>query len=779
VRTPLLDSCAAFRISPPSKKRGGSQQTLFFLLPSLAGICATLEMASVGTYIAEWFRQRMSSAVTFQKQFVDDVTEKVKEQKAQFDRHTREANERAVQLHLDDLEEKYLCCVCGRGGEAREDDEYVYDTYSMVEMPPRMTLEAAVREELADAEMTDERIKQHQRELAVRQRSGSQATSLQPPTQARYSDDETEEDDDSSFASSSSGVSRGASGEKAKARHRKERRNDRRQQQSGRGGGDRHRVASREAARLRQREDGTVNGGVASNSIPISPTASNSPTAAVRQGRVQTAPGENRPGELAVMDPDMVGPLEVRNTLYKIRHAVLHKEARTRRKSVAVHKDKGLMKIEESEIDMFSHFFQRPVHGYLCNACYTCARRRLDTLTQQIRGILFKAQNPILRRVAPKEIIALSSSSQVPLVLIQSILTVQKRWANMSEAERMSLRGTETTGTATQPLAATLENEERTSWNAQVNGEDVLMGSLSEKNILLLREEAKCGACQRRSACFFEQRSVVFLCQFCTARDRFYRENAVCINDEAMPLNLVHMLHDFATYYEALHQQRELRGAPQSAINEAQTDLFSLTEVMRESAGLFAYLSPATTNAAAQSAGDGFAVEETHSNEPVQSTSAQPVDASVATPSTFAATNRIRNNVKVPLREQRQRVGRTMVSLFDGVKVESTGLNLFNIPQEDKTTPPAATAAVTSQTPTPLEADVTNLFDFTAPAPPNGSAGQQVSGAPAVSWSTTAAGVAAGGCAVGEGQTQVSSPPPPLSGAAPSTTQNIDWDSLL
>ncbi|KPA86164.1 hypothetical protein ABB37_00413 [Leptomonas pyrrhocoris] len=738
-------------------------------------------MASTATYIAEWFRQRLSSAVTFQKQFVDDVTEKVKEQKAQFDRHTREANERAIQLHLDHLEEKYLCCVCGRGGEVREDDEYVYDTYSMVELPPRVTLEAAVREELADAEMTDERVKQHQRELAVRQRHGGQVTGVQPAAQMHYSDEDVGVDgDNSSFVSSSSGGSQISSNNERKMRHRRRKGKDCGQHHSGDAPRTGRRGPARDAPSRRQHgeagDDGS--GGGANESVPASPTTSTSPIAtSARKGRRPTDPRENRPGELAVMDPDMVGPLEVRNTLYKIRHAVLHKEARTRRMSVAVHKDKGLMKIEESEIDMFSHFFQRPVHGYLCSACYTCARRRLDTLTQQIRGILFKAQNPLLRRVPSKEIEALTSSNQVPLVLVDSILTVQRRWANMSEEERMLLRGAEVVGAATQTPAAALAGEERTSWNAQINGETVLMGSLSEKCVRLLREEAKCGACQRRAACFFEQRSIVFLCQFCTARDRFYRENAVCINDEAMPLHLVHMLQDFAAYYQALHQQKELRGAPQSAIDQAQTDLFPLTEVMREREGLFACLAPA----AAQKRSGAGEVEAAYSAADAQSTAARAAEVPVAAPSTFAAVNRVGNTARVSLSEQRERVGRTMVTLFDGVKIESTGINLFADAEAAKTaapvSPAASIAVVAPPASMPEDTGTTDLFDFFAPnaasaasntpAPLIDSAEGRRNGSAAMNW-TSGAPV---------GQTQSFTPPP--NGIGTSNTPNPDWEGLF
>ncbi|KPI85766.1 hypothetical protein ABL78_5184 [Leptomonas seymouri] len=717
-------------------------------------------MASVATHIAEWFRKHLSSAVTFQKQFVDDVEEKVKEQKAQFDRHSREANDRAIQLHLDQLEEKYLCCVCGRGGEAREDDEYVYDTYSMISLPPRMTLEAAVREELADAEMMDERIKQHQSELAVRQRRDNQVGAAPLATQMRYSDKDS---DKSSSASTSSSQSRASSSNGRRVRHKNLKGKGRRQQHGGGGPrSGRHHMPSHKETGHRQCKNRSRDSTGANRSASASPAGSASlAAAAARQGRQQTTPGENQFGELAVMDPDMVGPLEVRNMLFKIRHAVLRKESRTRRKAVAVHKDKGLMKIEDSEIDMFSHFFQRPVHGYLCSACYTCARRRLDLLTQQIRGILFKAQNPILRRVPSKEIEALRSSNQVPLVLVESILTVQRRWANMLEEERALIRGAEAVAGAAQTPAAALANEERTSWSVQVDGETVPMGSLPEKCILRLREEAKCGACQRRSACFFEQRSIVFLCQFCTARDRFYRENAVCINDEAMPLRLVHMLQDFDSYYHSLQQQMELRGAPQSAIDKAQTDLFPLTEVLREREGLFACLAPAVASGGAQSRRELMGEDAAYVGEAAQKTTALVAEGPMAAPSTFAVANRTGSAVKAPLSEQRERVGRTMVSLFDGVRIASSGIDLFSTPVASTMAAPAppATASATGAPPAvlPQDADTTDLFDFSALSAQ--SAEPAASSAPARRTLSTSAPLA---CGTGS-----------------STTPNSDWEGLF
>ncbi|CBZ38112.1 hypothetical protein, conserved [Leishmania donovani] len=627
-------------------------------------------MASAGTYIAAWFRHHLSSVVTFQKQFVDDVSETVKEQKAQFDRHTREAKERAVQLHLDKLEEKYLCCVCGRGGEIREDDEFVYDTYSMIDLPPRAALEAAVREELADAQLSDGHIKQHQHMLAFRQRH------LQHPSTTPAA---TYESDGSLYCSSDVSVAPSDwRSERTRKKHRR-RRDSSSQHKRAKSSSQRH-VMPRSRCQREDLEaqhhdhdnrDKRAAVDASEPSIRISLSLDEPPPSRSTAARGDAL--ELHTADLAVMDPDMVGPLEVRHTLYKIRHAVLHKEARVRRKAVVVHKDKGLMMIEESEIEMFSHFFQRPVHGYLCTACYTSAQRRLDTLTQQIRAILFKAEHPVLRRLPAKELEVLIAGNQVPVTLIQSVLAVQRRWAKLTEEQRMEVSRAEAGAGPPQGSTAAFDAEERTSWTPQGRDPTARMATLPERSILTLREEARCGACQRRAACFFEPKSVVFLCQFCTARDRFYREHAVCINDEEMPLMLTHLLQNLALYYQGVHQQAELRQAPLSAIPEAQTDLFPLTDIMREKEGLFACQAPAAAKSDLQGCREVAEVvselgAETHMHGTY---------VPVARPCTSAASTRRVCGSTVPLREKRERVGRTMISLFDGVKVEGSGVNLF------------------------------------------------------------------------------------------------------
>ncbi|CAM43419.1 conserved hypothetical protein [Leishmania braziliensis MHOM/BR/75/M2904] len=627
-------------------------------------------MASTGTYIAEWFRHHLSSVVTFQKQFVDDVSEKVKEQKAQFDRHARETKERAVQLHLDELEEKYLCCVCGRGGEIREDDELVYSTYSMIELPPREMLEAAVREELADAEMSDERIKQQQRMLTFRQRRSQQSSTK--PAATYDSGTSSDSSSDVSVAPSGGRPERTRKGKHQRRKHRSS------QHKRAKSSSQRHVVSW--PRRQREESEGQHfdydvrdKHTTLDTSKPNTQKSLSSDNPPARSVAACSGAMAIQTSDIAVMDPDMVGPLDVRNTVYKIQHAVLHKEARVRRKSVVVHKDKGLMTIEESEIEMFSHFFQRPVHGYLCTACYTCARRRLDTLTQQIRAILFKAEHPILRRLPAKELEALMTGNQVPTTFIQSILAVQRRWTRLTDEQRMELHRAEAGAGPAQGPTRAFAAEERARGTSQENDATTLMTALPDESILILREEVRCGACQRRLACFFEPKSVLFLCQFCTARDRFYREHAVCINDEAMPLALTHLLQSLALYYRGTHQQMELRQAPLSAIPEAQTDLFPLTKIMRETEGLFACQAPAVANADLQGCQRVAEVEPTLSAE----TSTHGTEVPVARPCTSAASTRWVSGSAVPLQELRERVGRTMISLFDGVQVEGSGVNLF------------------------------------------------------------------------------------------------------
>lgn len=61
-----------------------------------------------------------SAVFRFQKEFANDVIENVKKQRDSFSKHHREMALRRQELHLDELEEKYKCCVCGTRGLSRD-----------------------------------------------------------------------------------------------------------------------------------------------------------------------------------------------------------------------------------------------------------------------------------------------------------------------------------------------------------------------------------------------------------------------------------------------------------------------------------------------------------------------------------------------------------------------------------------------------------------------------------------------------------------------------------
>lgn len=67
------------------------------------------------------FRSPFSAVFQYQKKFADDIFDQVKAKREAFDRHARDLVNRKVQLHLDELEEHYLCCVCLKKGKDREE----------------------------------------------------------------------------------------------------------------------------------------------------------------------------------------------------------------------------------------------------------------------------------------------------------------------------------------------------------------------------------------------------------------------------------------------------------------------------------------------------------------------------------------------------------------------------------------------------------------------------------------------------------------------------------
>lgn len=219
----------------------------------------------------------------------------------------------------------------------------------------------------------------------------------------------------------------------------------------------------------------------------------------------------------------------------RVQCSVRNKSAAERQKKAKkfCHRDRGLLKIEESNINMFEHFFGRPVHGYLCWDCHNSAKKRLDALTRQIKIILYKGKNPFLRghhdmdRVIGGQDLSTSASLLVPT---QSELCLCKR------------RGSKFT-------------------------------LLSNSTITDLRNNVRCAVCKRRQAAFFIRQGVIFLCQFCCARDRFYRDNATCLNDEFMPRETAHLLKGLASCYKKA-MDGEGRGLLPTSTPRHHIDLF-------------------------------------------------------------------------------------------------------------------------------------------------------------------------------------------------------------
>ncbi|KEG06503.1 hypothetical protein DQ04_13611010 [Trypanosoma grayi] len=352
------------------------------------------------------FSSPFSAVIKFQKQFVDDVIVNVKKQTEELDRHNRERRNREVRLHLDHLEEEYLCCVCGRPGEERETEDLVPDEFSIVHMPSKDQIEQAI-------------------------------------------------------------IAYGRSGDNV-----------------GWGEG---------AETLR-------------------------------------ALG---PQVYALLGVLSASEMDTRKMVAKVQHALLNQEAAEKQKrKKSSHRDKGLMKIEESDIDMFQQFFKRPVHGYLCRDCHISAKKRLDALTNQIQGILYRGKTPLLRN------------------------------KNMTRAQVQD-------GTAPATLNITAPS------SLVVSATDGSSACLSDATIICLRSIVRCAVCKRRQASFFVRQSVMFLCQFCCARDRFYRDSAVCINDELMPRETAHLLQSLASHYEKVRSEEEVNALPPAQADASRVDLFS------------------------------------------------------------------------------------------------------------------------------------------------------------------------------------------------------------
>lgn len=570
-------------------------------------------MAFMCSQLAAWLTRPFSAVITFRKQFVDDVTDTVRRQKEKQNIREREMRQRAIQFHLDKLEENYLCCVCGRSGDPREDDDAIFNTFSLLTLPPTSAVIAALSSSTASA-------------LKQPSSQPHDAARTCPETDSQHRNDKLRSCSPSPAA--------------------------------------RPRRSSRRADLCSPARHSTT--------APLAPIQPSSPESI-----------------LDVMNTDTVRQAEVNGLMYKIRHAILNKEARTRRRHVFLHRDKGLIKMEETDIDVFSLLFQRQVRGYLCLHCYNSARKRLFTLTRQIQLILFKARYPLLRKAPAQELQALLASNDLDATThagqvddgddsstsrsrscshgsdgdgrvsrqtrhapheAYSATRGEQVWRRTTqtrghmepderdagrsisvprrpgrtphrwrEGERTAAaNGGDTSDSTSRPHAAGgLASSDEAASHARsstpprrrrrcVTGECVQAHDsarthelvLEDDSIQSLRETVRCNICQRRNCCFFVHPSVLFLCQFCCARDRFYRDNAVCINDEPMPADCAHLLMSLAKHYVGLRRQQELRRVPHVHVDTAHVDLFGATT----EENLFACLQPVCAGASAAAA---------------------------------------------------------------------------------------------------------------------------------------------------------------------------------
>lgn len=330
-----------------------------------------------------------SAVVKIQKQFTDDVLENVKKQREVLVKHHREMANRKVELHLDELEEHYLCCVCGTKGLDRDFEPPLPLLNKIGDVPPPV-----------DVKNTKDQRNENSRAVT--------------PTSCIVSEAETS-----------------------------------------------HVLPS------------PVDG-------PELPEEENSAVPHF----MRHIPPQQFSEALQEIAMEPMDPRDVRNLIEAAKHSIVSAQKLKRleerhRQKGSYHKDKGLMRIHETDVESFSQFFQKPVRGFLCEACYTCARHRLDDLTREIQQIVLKSKVPFTKHDKALE-----------------------------------------------------------------EGQAVL----PDDDIIGLRRSAKCSVCTRRRATYFVRRTVLFLCEFCCAIDKSYRESSVCLNDEPMNADTASILQALAKY---------------------------------------------------------------------------------------------------------------------------------------------------------------------------------------------------------------------------------------
>ncbi|CCW69414.1 unnamed protein product, partial [Phytomonas sp. Hart1] len=501
--------------------------------------------------IAELLHRSFSVSVPFKKHFVSDLMDSIKAQRDWYDRRNRDIQERAIQLRLDSLQENYLCCVCFAPGEERDSVAQLDNSYIMVDLLPQESIEAALFKSTEVLETKDpvfagkdDPLGDSLKRLPYNLRRGSSMmmdslNSIQQ-TDPLYKLDRINGTSSKLCDENSITTINGKQ------------------------------VSSREQGSLRFDE-------VPRRRAEHHPSEETHATLVLQRKLI--------PQISAALDPAHVPQTEVKNMIDRIHNVFIKKKIHSKLHTVASIRDKGLIIIEDSDIELFSCFFRHPVRGYLCERCYTSVLKSLDALSCHIQTILFKAKHPLLRKAPYKEFEQLHSMKPPPLVSgkfplgpLHQPIEGEYSWkaGSPNAASPCSQKGGSViVKTRTQPsgdLSKIPGSLVRLSLTGKVSTPDSTV--LDDDIILSLRATVKCGICLRRPCSFFVQVNALFICEFCCAWDRFYRDHAICINDEDMPLKCACLLTELSSYYKQIYFQKELREIPQTELQIAPRSLF-------------------------------------------------------------------------------------------------------------------------------------------------------------------------------------------------------------
>jgi hypothetical protein len=469
------------------------------------------------------FRSPFSAVFQYQKKFTGDILDQVKIKREAFNRRAKDLRNRHIELHLDELEEKYLCCVCLKKGEEREDEiELVMGKYRIGSTEAKRLAEASQQESQKKPGKTSCCSRQNSGAL---QQSHSRPHTPSPPIREAAASSRsgsnsatTDADDDVLKPHTAEGNRESPRSAYDKAELRAELEvmhmieNEKRR---------REKTQCQQESALTAATSGDESCG---GKAVLSRASSGRSTPALG-APITARPGLPPPSSAeAAM---VISPFAVKQLIDQTRKQILEAQRIARieelarsgklKKKQAYHRDRGLMRIHETDIEHFSIFFKRPVRGYLCEECFGAAKKKLDRLTHEVSSIINRAKEPPIRRKMTKGPTLLAAPDVKSVARASSAL------------------------------------------------QHVEMGILPDSDVLQLRLLMRCGVCQRRQASYFFRKTVLFLCEFCTAADKAYRDQAMLVCDDPMPVETITLLRSLRKTAEAARRGPQLSTKTQAA----------------------------------------------------------------------------------------------------------------------------------------------------------------------------------------------------------------------